>query len=268
MTERNPEQRVVDEIDRLVNETMAAGLDRWGRPYDDYSADRYPRCAGCDHEWHGVVCRFCACPSSSSVAKQKRVDWSDDNIRITAGSTVSVTSDPIDEEGFGNDCAAALDSAPWNVDSRDARSAQHPRVRFWWMEDDALEMEMVEGNLEIIDTCYVMDRAPYYRKIVGRLIDPQFMHGNGFLENGFIYFQGRPGGFIYFRDSASTRPIGPSVPGLILVEMLRSGSFEQISCLPMNGFQIETRRERTDREIIVTMDEVPRDVYQALIGEL
>jgi hypothetical protein len=50
-----PEQDVVDEIDRLVNEQIRPG------PRDDYSVNRYPKCGHCGHDWHGVLCEHCDC---------------------------------------------------------------------------------------------------------------------------------------------------------------------------------------------------------------
>jgi hypothetical protein len=50
-----PEQDVVDEIDRLVNEQVAPG------PRDDYRVNRYPKCAKCHHDWHGILCDNCDC---------------------------------------------------------------------------------------------------------------------------------------------------------------------------------------------------------------
>ncbi len=50
-----PESQVLDEIDRLVNESVARG------PRDDYNVNRYPKCAHCPHDWHGILCDKCAC---------------------------------------------------------------------------------------------------------------------------------------------------------------------------------------------------------------
>lgn len=50
-----PEQDLVDEIDRLVNEQVATG------PVDDYRIDRYPKCTHCHHDWHGLLCDACTC---------------------------------------------------------------------------------------------------------------------------------------------------------------------------------------------------------------
>ena len=50
-----PEQEIIDEIDRLVNESIRPG------PRDDYSVNRYPKCEHCNHDWHGIVCNNCAC---------------------------------------------------------------------------------------------------------------------------------------------------------------------------------------------------------------
>jgi hypothetical protein len=50
-----PEGELIDEIDRLVNESVAVG------PVDDYHVDRYPKCSHCQHDWHGVLCDHCDC---------------------------------------------------------------------------------------------------------------------------------------------------------------------------------------------------------------
>ena len=50
-----PESQVVDDIDRLVNDSIRPG------PRDDYSVDRYPRCKDCAHSWHGLECEACDC---------------------------------------------------------------------------------------------------------------------------------------------------------------------------------------------------------------
>ena len=50
-----PESQVVDEIDRLVNESIRPG------PRDDYTVDRYPKCDQCPHSWHGLECDTDGC---------------------------------------------------------------------------------------------------------------------------------------------------------------------------------------------------------------
>jgi len=45
-----PESELIDEIDRLVNESVKVG------PVDDYSVNRYPKCPHCGHQWHGIMC--------------------------------------------------------------------------------------------------------------------------------------------------------------------------------------------------------------------
>lgn len=58
----NPEQAVIDEIDRLVNWQMAGGETR-------AEAERSVRnklldtCPNCEHDWHGLTCELCGCPS-------------------------------------------------------------------------------------------------------------------------------------------------------------------------------------------------------------
>jgi hypothetical protein len=49
----NPEDNVLDAIDRLVNEQV-----RFGPPDD---INRYPKCRQCPHEWHGLECYTCDC---------------------------------------------------------------------------------------------------------------------------------------------------------------------------------------------------------------
>jgi hypothetical protein len=51
----NPEDGVLDEIDQLVNESIAPG------PRDDYNADRYVKCQECWHDWHGLECSVSRC---------------------------------------------------------------------------------------------------------------------------------------------------------------------------------------------------------------
>lgn len=51
----NPEDRVLDEIDKLVNEQVRPG------PVDDYHVNRYPKCKHCRHDWHGILCKLCDC---------------------------------------------------------------------------------------------------------------------------------------------------------------------------------------------------------------
>lgn len=40
---------LLDDIDRLVDEQLAAG------PVDDYNANRYSKCPHCDRDWHGIA---------------------------------------------------------------------------------------------------------------------------------------------------------------------------------------------------------------------
>jgi hypothetical protein len=44
----NSERKVIDEIDQLVNESLAAPIT------DDYSVNRYERCELCRNDWHGL----------------------------------------------------------------------------------------------------------------------------------------------------------------------------------------------------------------------
>lgn len=60
----NPEQRVIDAIDALVNEQLAGG------PVDDYSVNRYPRCDRCPCQWHGERCG-CGCVTSTGERKHE-----------------------------------------------------------------------------------------------------------------------------------------------------------------------------------------------------
>jgi hypothetical protein len=60
-----PEQDVVDEIDRLVNEQVRPG------PRDDYGVNRYPKCKDCGHDWHGLDCGndLCDCVNTEWLKK-------------------------------------------------------------------------------------------------------------------------------------------------------------------------------------------------------
>lgn len=58
-----PESDVVDEIDRLVNDSIRPG------PQDDFTVNRYDRCEDCGCQWHGLECALCECINT---------DWLDD----------------------------------------------------------------------------------------------------------------------------------------------------------------------------------------------
>ena len=60
----NPEQHVLDEINALIDHQLATG---W---VDNYDADRYPKCNGCRHDWHGARCQFCGTNDSQSARRR------------------------------------------------------------------------------------------------------------------------------------------------------------------------------------------------------
>lgn len=62
----NPEQNVIDAIDALVDEQLAEG------PVDDYSVNRYDKCALCKLDWHGLPDDTTGCPGAYARGYQKR----------------------------------------------------------------------------------------------------------------------------------------------------------------------------------------------------
>lgn len=64
MTE-NPEQAVIDQIDALVNESLAHG------PTDDYERDYQERCDLCAAEWHGLAHEYNGCPGAHATPEQR-----------------------------------------------------------------------------------------------------------------------------------------------------------------------------------------------------
>jgi hypothetical protein len=60
----NPEQAVIDQIDQLVNESLAHG------PTDDYERDYQERCDTCMGEWHGLPSPYDGCPSAYATPEQ------------------------------------------------------------------------------------------------------------------------------------------------------------------------------------------------------
>lgn len=60
----NPEQAVIDQIDALVNESLAHG------PTDDYERDYQERCDICMGEWHGLPSPYDACPGAYATPEQ------------------------------------------------------------------------------------------------------------------------------------------------------------------------------------------------------
>lgn len=72
----NPEQRVIDDIDKLVDETMAAALIKTPNgdlvPRDDYSKNYYAKCELCDEDWHGLPRVENDCPGAYAPEDVKR----------------------------------------------------------------------------------------------------------------------------------------------------------------------------------------------------
>ena len=64
----NPEDSVIDAIDALVDEQLAEG------PVDDYSVNRYDKCALCKLDWHGLRDDSTGCPGAYARGYQKR-EW-------------------------------------------------------------------------------------------------------------------------------------------------------------------------------------------------
>lgn len=62
----NPEDSVIDAIDALVDEQLAEG------PVDDYSVNRYDKCALCRGDWHGLTDPESGCPGAYARGYQKR----------------------------------------------------------------------------------------------------------------------------------------------------------------------------------------------------
>lgn len=58
----NPEQAVIDQIDALVNESLAHG------PTDDYARPYQERCDTCYGEWHGLPAY--GCPGAYATPEQ------------------------------------------------------------------------------------------------------------------------------------------------------------------------------------------------------
>ena len=58
----NPEQAVIDQIDQLVNESLAHG------PTDDYERPYVERCDTCYGEWHGLPAY--GCPGAYATPEQ------------------------------------------------------------------------------------------------------------------------------------------------------------------------------------------------------
>ena len=62
------EDRVLDEIDRLVDEELAAG------PTGEYycaSSQVFEKCCRCPHEFHGLRCRWCGCEGTYEVTARR-----------------------------------------------------------------------------------------------------------------------------------------------------------------------------------------------------
>jgi hypothetical protein len=76
----NPEQRVLDAIDTLVNEQMRR------RPTDDYNQAWSQRCPDCRCEWHGLKCQGCGCPGRYATS----TDRGDDTLTLSYDEAVTL----------------------------------------------------------------------------------------------------------------------------------------------------------------------------------
>lgn len=74
MDSHGSEQPVIDAIDALIDESMAAG--------EDYG-DNYDECPQCHHQWHGLACLYMSggsnpCRCTSNVQSEQSTKASDD----------------------------------------------------------------------------------------------------------------------------------------------------------------------------------------------
>ena len=167
----NPEDRVIDAIDMLVDEQIAGALDRWGVPLDDYSSNRYPDCNICPHDWHGVRCEYCGCKGSTGEVLTSPLIYTDTIERI-------VITDDRDGRRVNAYTMADLEAMRDQIHSPHLPVRQPepesplwvpdtpapvylgtvaPRIRFWGVLSEGDNPGMIEGTLEL-----VIDTAIHY----------------------------------------------------------------------------------------------------------
>lgn len=81
LPQRNPEQDVLDDIDRLVTDSMKRGMRR------NYCGDGSPVCPVCEGDWHGlpgngVTAGKLGCPGEYGTPAEKR-SWRE-GLSVTA----------------------------------------------------------------------------------------------------------------------------------------------------------------------------------------
>jgi hypothetical protein len=91
---RNPEDRIIDRIDQLVNEQLAPG------PLDDYNADRYVKCTRCGSDWHGLP--ESGCPGSDVEGPVKPAVYVDqvESVRYTLSDLMALRDGFVYREYF------------------------------------------------------------------------------------------------------------------------------------------------------------------------
>jgi hypothetical protein len=95
MKSHNPEDRVLDAIDRLVDEQLAPG------PLDDHNTDRYIKCR-CGQDWHGLPDK--GCPGTEFEGPRSLPIYVDQIQGITIGT---------DRSGYTIDDLARLRALVW-----------------------------------------------------------------------------------------------------------------------------------------------------------
>ena len=140
--QRKPEQDVLDDIDRLVDESLQREMYcRCGNPENcccDYASDDMPPCELCQGDWHGLPDLASDCPGaygSDAEKQQWRENWlwpaeSSDSAGVTCcGASMLVVFDEatvlIDADGMAH-----------VFRNRSNTVVPQPDTDYWWIPDE------------------------------------------------------------------------------------------------------------------------------------
>ena len=273
----NPEDDTIAAIDALIDEQLEAG---W---HDDYDVNQYPDCNLCPHDWHGIPCLFCACPTSTGeVSKAPYVDmiesarhscddmafdidpeaplWRPDEDQ--GGSALVFDHEPrrdinfdiVPSRGYTERDIEAMRRAwhrtnPYRSQVRPDRciiAGDQPQLtlRFWARNPDDGTLHMVQGTAEGWQVNWTRDGVT----MVVQLDDVLARATDA--------------------DDEEHQPAGVLVNGMISVERAIAEGFETVGCMAPEDLEVETVRDDDRIWGIQEYCEVTMRAEGSLLGQL
>ena len=138
----NPEQRVIDEIDQLVNESLARPIT------DDYNNPWQARCELCHGEWHGLAGEYNECPGAYAT-DEEREQYLENRTRA-----------------WSNIAAVGALNDGYTPQYPRYQTAMCPLVRFWAQRPDGSIVEM-RGRFAVTSIEHTQHTVTYTGTING-----------------------------------------------------------------------------------------------------